>query len=80
MSQKVVRFELNRAGVAALMKSGEMQGVLDGYANRALGRLGGGYAKSSYVGKTRANVSVSAESLEAKRENLKNNTILRSLK
>ena len=79
MSQKV-KFELNRAGVAELMKSPEMQGVLNDYANNALARLGGGYEKSEHVGARRANVSISAETFKARRDNLKNNTILRALK
>ena len=79
MSQRV-KFELNRAGVAELMKSAEMQNVLMGYARNMQSRAGDGYKTSAYVGKTRANVSVIASSKKANRDNLKNNTLLRAMR
>ena len=41
--------------------------------------LGRGYALSPYVGKTRPNVMIYAESFHARLENLTNNTILKAV-
>lgn len=74
-----VKFELNRSGVRELMKSKEMEKVVNEYANSALGRLGEGYEVSTYSGLTRVNAEVSAETFAAKRENLKSNTIIKAV-
>lgn len=74
-----VRIELNEAGVRELMQSAEMMQICRQHANRALSSLGRGYDISEYVGKTRVNVQISAETFEAKRENMKNNSILKAL-
>lgn len=73
------KFELNRAGVAELMKSSEMMGVCRKYADKAVNQLGNGYKVSEYTGKTRVNVSVSAQTYEARKENSQNNTILKAV-
>lgn len=75
-----VKFELNRSGVHQLLTGTEMQNVLNDYAQNIASNLGTGYKTSSYVGVNRANASVYADSYKAQRENLKNNTILKSLK
>lgn len=75
-----VKFELNRDGVHKLLTGPEIQDELNGYARRTASASGPGYKTSSYVGKNRANASVYAESDRAKRDNLKNNTILKNLK
>lgn len=74
---KSMKFELNRAGVRALMQSEEMQAVLLEYANEIGDRAGEGY--EAYVGRNRANVSVRTETEEAARDNFNNNTLLKSL-
>lgn len=74
-----VKFELNRAGVKELMQSDEMVKALREYADRAQQSLGAGYEVTTHVGKTRANAMISAESYQAKRENLKSNTILKAV-
>ena len=74
------KFELNRSGVRALMQSEEMQSILKSKANNALNSLGQGYKTDSYVGKTRANAMVYADSYLAKRDNLKNNSILKAVR
>lgn len=75
-----MEFKLNRAGVRALMQSEEMQAVLTDYASGIQNRCGDGYVQDIYVGKTRANAMVSAETYQAKRDNLKNNTILKAVR
>lgn len=74
-----VRIELNGSGVRELLRSSEMKSVCESHANRALGGLGDGYVVTSMTGKNRVNASVYAESYEAKKENLKSNTILKAL-
>lgn len=74
-----VKFELNRAGVRELMQSHEMVEALKEYATRAQQRLGDGYEVSTYVGRSRANAMVSADSFAAKRENLKSNSIIKAV-
>ena len=75
-----MKFELNRKGVASLMKSGNMQSVLKNYATGIRNRAGSGYEQDIHVGKNRANARVWASSREARRDNSKNNTLLKSVK
>ena len=74
-----VKFELNKQGVRDLMKSSEMAEICTGYANSALGRLGAGYSVSTYTGANRFNAEVFTETYQAKRDNLKNNSILKAV-
>ena len=74
------KFVLNRAGVRQLMQSEEMQAILNEKATKALNRLGGGYKSDIYVGKNRANAMVYADTYQAKRDNLKNNSILKAVR
>lgn len=75
-----VKFKLNYAGVGKLLKSSEMQTVLNGYASKALGRLGDGYETKTFVGFDRAHAIVKAETPEARRENSENNTLLKAVR
>ncbi|CYX62069.1 hypothetical protein [Streptococcus suis] len=75
-----IRFKLNRKGVAELMKSSQMQSILTEKAKMVASRAGEGYASDIYVGKTRANAMVYADSIKAKRDNKKNNTLLKAVK
>ena len=74
------KFELNRSGVRSLMQSDEMQSILKNKANNALNSLGEGYKSDTYVGKTRANAMVYADTYQAKKDNLKNNSILKAVR
>lgn len=74
-----MKFKLNRAGVAELMKSEAMQAVLADKAKDVRSRCGEGYEQDTYVGKTRANAMVSATTYQAKSDNMKNNTILKAV-
>lgn len=76
---KKFKFKLNKKGVASLMKSEEMQDVLKKHASNVMNRLDKGYKKDLYIGKRRANVAISADSFKAKRDNLKNNTLLKAV-
>lgn len=75
-----MKFKLNRAGVANLMKSGAMQTVLNKHASNIKNRCGDGYEQDVYVGRNRANAMVSAKTTKAKKDNLKNNTLLKAVR
>jgi hypothetical protein len=77
---KQMKFKLNQAGVRELMRSAEMMNVCRSYAGRALQRLGDGYEADSYVGQNRCNAMVYAKSYKARRENSKNNTVLKAVR
>lgn len=74
------KFKLNYAGVGKILKSAEMQAVLSQKASEIRERCGDGYEQDIHVGKTRANAMVWASSAKAKRDNLKNNTILKAVR
>ena len=73
-------FKINRSGIAELMKSAEMQVVLEKRATAIQKRCGEGFNHDLHVGKNRANAMVFAETFEAKRDNSKNNTILKAVR
>lgn len=74
-----IKFELNQAGVRELMQSSEMMTICKGYADKARAQLGEGYKVDTYTGKTRVNVSVSAQTYSARLENSENNSILKAV-
>lgn len=75
-----LKFKLNRRGVASLMKSSEMQHILEGHATSIRNRAGEGYQQDVYVGKNRANAMVSAKTYQAKADNKRNNTLLKAVR
>lgn len=76
MSGKLLKFELNRAGVRDLLRSEEVQSMLEYEAEARAASLGDGYAVNTMTGKNRINVRIIAESREAQAENLRDNTLL----
>lgn len=74
------KFKLNRKAVGDLLKSEEMQKVLENKATEIRNRCGDGYSQDVFVGKNRANAMVSAESFQAKHDNMKNNTLLKAVR
>lgn len=72
-------FKLNRKGVAELMKSQAMQGILKERATAIKNRAGDGYEQDIHVGKNRANAMVKAETFKAKKDNSKNNTLMKAV-
>lgn len=74
------KIKLNRAGVRQLLKGPEMQKILSEKASGIMERAGNGYKQDIYVGKTRANAMVWASSAKAKRDNKKNNTLLKAVR
>jgi len=76
----MIKFELNRKGVADLMKSSNMQKILKKHATDTKNRAGAGYEQDLHVGKNRANAMVWADTHQARASNLRNNTLLKSVK
>lgn len=76
---KSFEFELNLPGLNELMKSAEMQKVLDQKGAQVAGAAGNGYNKRTHVADYVAITNVYAETEAAKRENLKDNTLLKAL-
>lgn len=75
-----VEFELNRSGVAELMKSKNMQEILKKHATKIKNRSGAGYEQDVHVGKNRANARVFTTTQQALSDNYKNNTLLKSVR
>lgn len=73
-------FKLNRSAVRTLLQSNEMQAILDEKASQIRNRAGVGYQQDTYVGKNRANAMVWAGTSQAKRDNMKNNTLLKAVR
>lgn len=73
------RVELNSDGVRELLQSSEMAGICRSLAEGIAGRAGTGYEVTTYTGKTRVNASVHAATEEARKDNLKNNTLLKAV-
>lgn len=75
-----MRFELDRAGVRALLQSKAMGDVLTEYAAEVAGRAGDGFAVSNpYKGQKRLNVEVAAITEEAEQACLEDNVLLKAL-
>ncbi len=79
MSKKVT-LKLNSKGIQEMLKSPEMQTLLNERATAIANRAGDGYEVSVHVGKTRANASVYTTDAKVMRDNLKNNTLLKAVK
>lgn len=74
-----VKIELNRAGIREVLRSDGMAAMLETEARKRADGLGDGYGVNTYVGRNRVNVEIIAETPEARRDNLKNNTLLRAI-
>jgi len=70
------KFELNYQGVRSLLHSSEMREVLRGYGNAIASKAGEGYEIKNMP--TRA-IAVSTATPKARKDNLKNNTLLKAM-
>lgn len=75
----MVKVELNRAGVRALLQSAEMEGVIRQHANEVQARAGDGYKAEVRVGQKRVYANVKADTARAYFDNLAHNTLLKAL-
>lgn len=73
------KFELNLPGLNALMKSTEMQAVLDDAGEMVASMAGDEYAASPKTGRWVGFSNVYPNSKKAARENYKENTLLKAL-
>lgn len=71
---------LNKQGVEELLKSAEMQKLLQEQADEIVSRCNGNYETNTYVGKTRANASIITHDSATYHRNLKDNELLRALR
>lgn len=80
-----VKFKLNKAGVAELLKSKEMQDILQREGEAVRGRCTAGtvgpeeYGAEIRILDTRAVAVVHASTVHAYRSNLKHNTLVKAL-
>ena len=79
MSEKT-KFKLNLAGLNELMKSGEMQAVLNDAASKTAGAAGDGYeVEAAHPISFVAIASVRAATWAARKDCSENNTLLKAL-
>ena len=74
-----IRVELEHDNIQAFLRSADVMALVSGYAKEAAAQLGEGYAADESLQPTRAVASVYADTVKAKRENLKNNSILKAV-
>ena len=74
-----IRFKLDLAGLNDLMKSGEMQAVLNSAAGKIAGNAGDGYeVESAHPISFVAIASVRTATYDARKDNSSNNTLLKA--
>ena len=76
---KIAKIKLNRAGVRKLLRSSEMQAICTEHAEEIAARCGAGYATDAVTMPTRAIATVYPKTVEARKDNHKNNTIEKAL-
>lgn len=79
MSKKV-RFELNRDGVKELLRSSEMQSIIQECGSAVQNAAGEEYECEIKTGANRCWATISAASPHAYYSNLKHNTLLKALR
>lgn len=75
-----VQIELNSSGVRELLRSAEMKNICQGHAEKIQARLGEGFVVTTNAGKNRVNASVATDTIEAMRDNMENDSILKALR
>lgn len=84
MSSAVLKkFKLKRAGVRSVLKSAEMEAAISAETAKIHGRCGGagaGYAYEVKPGKNRMRGTVWTDTYKARRDNAKNNTLLKGVR
>ena len=76
----MTKFRLNRSGVRELLRSDELMAECSKHAKRIQNRCGDGYEMTTHVGKNRVNASVHAKTIKARKDNSKNNTLLKAMR
>lgn len=73
------KFELDRGGVSDLLKSGEMQSILQAKGEGVAARAGDGFIVETKVGARRAYTNVVADSFPARIHTNRDNVLLKAL-
>ena len=77
---KGVKIKVDYAGVGEVLKSDEVFAAVEESAAEILGRLPPvGYGMHAFATSQRRGVRISTDSFEAKRDNTKNNTLLKAM-
>ena len=74
-----IRVELNHDSIREYLHTPELLELLKGYADEAAAQLGEGYEAETYHAATRNIASVYADTDEARKKNLENNSILKAV-
>ena len=72
---KVIRVELNRPGVQALLQGDAMQGIIGDHAEDKAREAGIGYNSEVHMGQKRCYANIFPDSKEAAADNYENNTL-----
>lgn len=80
MAKNEVEVKLNWDGVGKLLRSKEIKEECVRQASEIKNRCGEGYETGSYLGEDRQKATIYPATNKAKKDNLKNNTILKALK
>lgn len=75
-----MKFTLNSSGVSALLRSGEMQGLLQEKGQAVAERAGDGFELTVSPGQKRANAKISTTDIKSIKKNAKQNILLKALK
>lgn len=82
-SAKLTKFKLKSAGVRSVLKSAGMGAAISNETAKIHGRCGGagaGYGYEVKPGKNRIRGTVWTDTFEARRDNAKNNTLLKGVR
>ena len=75
-----VKFELNSSGVSALLRSPEMQGILEEWGSEIAERAGEGFELKVSSGQKRANAKISTTDIKSMARNKKHNILLKAMR
>lgn len=74
------KFKLNTKGVGEFLKSEPVKNMISERANEIASRAGNGYEADTQIGQKRATGRVKAATAKAKKDNKKNNTLLKAVR
>lgn len=75
-----VRIELDTSAIDKFLKSAEMNDFISQYASQIAQRAGSGYAFSTHNTGQRVAANIYAQTAKARRDNQKNNTLLKVMR
>jgi conserved domain protein len=75
-----LKFELNSLGVSALLRSPEMQGILEEKGSEIAERAGEGFELKVSPGQKRANAKISTTDIKSMARNKKHNILLKAMR